>query len=82
MLKKNRVAKYSGIGNKSLITGIPYALYLYMYFVHKPVALTFANMVLPVPGGPYMSTLRYTPLLERVLMVDRASVRNLSSNSG
>ena len=46
------------------------------------IKLTLANMVFPVPGGPYMRTLRYTPPLTLVLTVDRANARSLSSNGG
>ena len=34
---------------------------------------TLANIVFPVPGGPYKSILRYKPLFDLVFAVDKAT---------
>ena len=43
---------------------------------------TLANIVLPVPGGPYISTFLYTPPLCFVLIVALAKLLTLSSSLG
>lgn len=46
------------------------------------LVLTLANIVLPVPGGPYISTFLYTPPLRFVLIVALPKLLNLSSKLG
>ena len=72
---------FSSVGYRQQAAKSPHVVNLHVHVcVSSAAVLTLANMVFPVPGGPYISTLRYMPPFLRVLIVERASARILLSN--